>query len=99
MCFSVFKKVDLALDYASGSSKNDVTMTEQVSIAKRAKFIVRNKLSAPYAKLAWNKIKCHIHGKRFLLFDIGGERISIFHDISLMVVLSAGPGWRSQCLT
>ena len=41
-------KVFLALDYVSGSSKNDVTMTEQVSIVKRAKFIVRNKPSAPY---------------------------------------------------
>ena len=39
---------DLALDYASGSSKNDVTMMEQVSIVKRAKFIVRTKWTIPY---------------------------------------------------
>ena len=46
-CFSVCIYDNLALDYASGSSKNDVTMMEQVSIVKRAKFIVRTKWTIP----------------------------------------------------
>ena len=46
-CFSVCIYDDLALYYASGSSKNDVTMMEQVSIVKRAKFIVRTKWTIP----------------------------------------------------
>ena len=51
--FSVCIYDDLALDYASGSSKNDVTMMEQVSIVKRAKFIVRTKRTIPYQYIKW----------------------------------------------
>ena len=50
-CFSVCIYDDLALYYASGSSKNDVTMMEQVSIVKRAKFIVRTKRTIPKTSL------------------------------------------------
>ena len=57
-CFSVCIYDDLALDYASGSSKNDVTMMEQVSIVKRAKFIVRTKWTIPYMYYT----KYHISG-------------------------------------
>ena len=56
--FSICIKIDIALDYVSGSSKNDVTMTEQVSIIKRAKSIVRNSCQPLIDYQVWYALLC-----------------------------------------